>query len=370
MAKDYYKILGLKRTASEDEIKKVYRKLARKYHPDVNPGDASSEEKFKSISEAYHVLGDPEKRKQYDQFGSDVFSGNQQGGNPFAGFDFSQFERGGGSGGGSFRDFFSDIFSQSPQEESRVPRKGADTHHSIEISFLDASRGISTRLNLQGHENCQNCNGTGQSWGGKNEVCPVCHGAGEVTMTKGPLRFQQPCDRCRGSGNVNATPCQFCHGRGMVPKSSNITVKIPPGVDTGSRIRVAGKGAPGRHGGPPGDLFITVRVAPHSYFKRSGKNLLLDIPISISEALLGARILIPTLESKVKMTIPPGTSGNRVFRLTGKGFPDLKKGKPGDLMVTVHIESPGNIPEKAKDLIREFERINPHNPRERMFTFE
>jgi len=374
MQDDYYKTLGVKRDAKAAEIKKVYRRLARKYHPDVNPGNKTAEEKFKKISEAYHVLSDPDKRAKYDQFGSAFFQAGDprahQGRNPFQGFDFGGFTDGSHGEGGSFRDFFRDIFTQQSPGESTKPEKGADQSHSIEISFLDAATGLSTQLTLQGFETCQSCTGTGNEWGGNQQPCSSCNGTGHRSMSKGALNLSRPCETCRGTGRVNATPCKYCHGRGSVPKTSKFTVKIPPGVDTGSRIRLSGKGMPGKYGGPAGDLYIITKVQPHVYFKRAGNNVLLELPISISEAILGARVVIPTLDGKVKMTIPPGCDSNRTFRLQGKGFSDIKGGRPGDLLVTVQIVSPTNISEQAKTHIRDFARVVTHDPREGMFSSE
>jgi molecular chaperone DnaJ len=376
MADDFYDILGIKKTASAAEIRKAYRRLARKLHPDVNPGDKAAEEKFKKISEAYHVLSDPEKRAKYDQFGSGFFNGmhgrNAGAGNPFAGGNFGgfaedMFSRSGGQTG-SFKDFFQDIFGgSSTRQQPSAPERGADIHHSIELTFEDAARGINANLTIQGYQACDVCGGSGQVWKSAPQACPDCKGTGERTSRKGPLRFNQPCARCGGTGQLPASQCSHCNGRGAVPKNRKISVKIPPGVDTGSKVRLAGQGAPGRNGGTSGDLLITVKVRPHKIFQRSGKNLLLDIPISVSELILGARIQIPTLDGHVKMTIPPSPAVDKPFRLRGKGFPDLKGGSQGDLMVSVRVVPPKFVDEKGKTIIREFERAVPYNPREGMF---
>lgn len=373
MAKDYYEILGVKKKATQDEIRKAYKKLARKYHPDVNPNNKSAEEKFKEISQAYKVLSDPEKREKYDQMGPAFFNGAQGSTgyqeNPFADFDFRGFTDFGKQGGsGSFKDFFRDIFGGTTTTQvDETPQAGSDLHHSVEISFIDAAEGITVDLSIQGYDSCPSCNGTGRSLTGQPTTCQVCGGTGQQVISKGPLRFNQTCRRCKGRGVTEVAACSKCQGTGVVPKTKKISAKIPAGVDTGSKVRLAKLGQPGKNGGPPGDLFITVKVKPHPYFKRSGKNLLLDIPISVTEAVLGARILVPTLRGQVKMTIPPSTAGKRTFRLAGKGFPDLKGGKPGDLMITVHIIPPSHVPEKAKECIREFNRLVHHNPREGMF---
>ena len=376
MAKDFYEILGVKKNAKTDEIRKAYRKLARKYHPDVNPGNKTAETKFKEISEAYHVLSDAEKRKKYDQFGSAFFSKNSgpqySNGNPFDGFNFSGFSEdlnSGSRGGNSFRDLFEDIFSQaqkSKQQQSQ-PQKGRDIEHALELSYEDAAKGISAQLMIQGYDRCQECGGSGQDSSGQVRKCQACNGSGQQNVSKGPLRFTQVCRKCRGTGEESASPCKICHGKGSVPKSKKITAKIPAGVDTGSRIRLAGQGEPGTNKGPDGDLFITIKLRPHAYFKRSGKNLLLEIPISTTEAILGARILIPTLDGEIKMTIPPGTNGGKVFRIKGKGFPDLRNNNPGDLLVEVQIFPPKNLTDQAKNLIREFERLTEFSPRKDKF---
>ncbi len=373
MAKDYYKILGVKKSAEIGDIKKAYRRLARKFHPDVNPGDKVSEEKFKEISEAYQVLSDPEKRTQYDQYGSDFpfmsQGSSQRHADPFAGFDFSQFGQNTGTGpqGEAFKDFFEDVLGFSTKTTTN-PQQGEDTHYSIEISFQDAFHGMTADLTIQGFESCQSCSGTGHVRKSGSTTCPECQGRGQILIAKGPFHFEKVCHKCQGKGRIDTSVCHSCHGKGAVPKSSSISVKIPPGVDTGSRVRVPGKGAPGKNGAPPGDLFITVKVGPHPYFVRNGKNITLELPISISESVLGARIMIPTLDGQIKMTIPPSCNSNRIFRVQGKGFPDLKEGLPGDLMVKVYIVVPPHIKEQAKELIREFDRQNPFNPREGKFN--
>ncbi|MBN1880353.1 molecular chaperone DnaJ [bacterium] len=373
MKKDLYKILGVPKTADEAEIKKAYRKLARKHHPDVNPGDKSSEDRFKEISEAYAVLSDKQRRAQYDEMGENYFrqtntGNNSARGNPFEGIDFDFM---GGFGRkqqdpGSFRDFFRDIFGQR-EAAQQGPDPGQDVHYNLEIDFLDAYRGVTTELQLQTGMPCPKCGGSGDEPGSRRTTCPACNGSGQILTANGPFRMSQPCPKCGGTGIASTTKCAQCRGIGTVPSNQSIKVKIPVGVETGSKVRVAGKGSGGRRGGPPGDLIITVKVTEHHYFKRSGKNILLEIPISISEALLGARIQIPTPGGSVKMTIPPACNVDQVFRLAGKGFQDIRGGKPGDLMIKVRIVTPPQVRESAKDLIREFDRMNPYHPRKGMF---
>lgn len=374
MAQDLYKLLGVSRDASAAEIKKAFRKLARKYHPDVNPGDKKAEKRFKEISDAYQILSDKQKRAQYDQFGAGFFNSgrgaNPGGGNPFQGFDFESFGAGGGAGHGSFKDFFRDIFHQRGNQEQVTPRKGSDLTTSLKIPFLDAYKGVTTTVRLQTGSTCNSCHGKGVKPGSAPQTCPSCYGSGQSQAMSGPFRVSQPCATCQGTGQVPGQSCSSCGGSGVVPGNQKITVKIPPGVDTGSRVRVAGKGNPGTRGGPPGDLFISIQVMDHPLFIRNGKNIELEIPISVSEALLGARIQVPTPENSIKMTIPPACNVDKVYRIPNKGFPDLRGGKRGDMMVRVKIVAPDRIPEDAKDLIREFERVVPHNPREGLFDLD
>ncbi len=374
MAKDFYEILGIGRKASESEIRKAYRKLARKYHPDVNPGNAEAEKKFKEISEAYRILSDKEKRQKYDQFGPEFFS--QQQGTPnrehgYGGFDAGHFDfdffGNQGSGKAGFGDFFQDLFGRGQRKSRRqaayTPQKGRDIHYSMEISFLNAFEGLKTQLDFQGSETCEVCSGTGEIHTGNVYSCPDCGGSGQQTIADGPFHLKQKCKRCRGTGKVGTETCHVCKGKGTTPKTKKLTVKIPAGVDTGSRVRVSGQGEPGKNGGPPGDVFITVKVSPHSLFTRNGKNIEFDLPISIFEAVVGARILIPSMTGQLKLTIPPGTKSNKIFRIPEKGFPDLKGGKRGDLLVKVYIVPPERTDENSKDLIREFNRRNPQDLR-------
>ena len=338
--KDYYQILGVSRSASEEEIKKAYRRLARKYHPDVNPGDKEMEERFKEISEAYSVISDAEKRRQYDLGGSERFQGFSQGFDPFSayarsgagspgsqGFQGFRFDFGDLGGGGSgLGDIFQEVFSgksgSGPFRNRN--RQGEDLEYSLELGLEEAASGITTRINLA-----------------REASCPACLSSG-------------------GQGNK---PCPQCGGLGRVNQPENIQVRIPAGVNEGSRIRVPGKGNEGSSGGPPGDLFLLIRMRPHPSFERQGRDLHLEVPISLSEAIFGAKIEVPTVGGSVKMTIPPGTSSGQQFRLRGYGMPDTKKGSRGDQLVRVKIVLPSKLDEKSKELIREFERMNPYDPR-------
>ncbi len=365
MAKrDYYEVLGVPRKASEREIKRVYRKLARKYHPDVNPGDREAEAKFKEITEAYEVLSDPGKRRQYDQFGHQPFaSATAEGPGPGFGFDVGPFADFGQGASGGIGDIFSDIFGGRRPAATTAPQKGEDLHYAIDLDFEDAIRGLSTEIVLQKHVLCDVCQGSGAEPGSSPQSCPDCGGSGRRQVSRGILSMTSICSRCQGSGKVVLKPCRSCGGRGRVYRTERINVKIPPGVDTGSRVRVARKGEPGRSGGPPGDLYVTTRVHPHRFFERKGDNIYCTIPITITEAALGARVEVPTVDGRATMTIPPGTSGGRIFRLREKGVPHLKGGGRGDQYVTVQVVVPPNLDDRSQQILREFSRLNPVDPR-------
>lgn len=369
MAKrDYYEVLGVPRSASDREIKRAYRKLARKVHPDVNPGDTGAEAKFKEITEAYEVLSDPAKRRQYDQFGHQPFAA-AAGEGAGAGFDFGfgPFTGFTGRGFGDVGDIFSDILGGRPRT-STGPQKGEDLHYSIDVNFEDAVRGLSTEIALQKHVSCETCQGSGAAPGSPPQTCPDCGGSGRRQTSRGILSIASPCTRCEGSGKVIPHPCATCGGRGVVYRTERLKVRIPPGVDTGSRIRLAGKGEPGRHGGPPGDVYVTTRVHSHPFFERKGDNLYCTIPITITEAALGARVRVPTVDGTATMVIPPGTSSGRVFRLREKGVPHLKGSGQGDQYVTVKLVVPENVDDRSQQLLREFARLNPMDPRRDLGT--
>jgi molecular chaperone DnaJ len=365
MAKrDYYTVLGLNRGASESEVKRAYRKFARKFHPDVNPGDKTAEAKFKEVTEAYEVLSSPEKRQQYDQFGHDGpqrSAGGAQPGGGFDGFDFGRVDFGSG-GLGDLGDFFSGLFGGARGAQPDGPAKGEDIHYSLDIDFADAVRGVSTEIVVQKHSPCEACRGSGAKPGSALDVCPECGGSGRRTG-RGLRRTSDPCLRCRGNGKIGREACRSCGGRGTTFGTERIAVKIPGGVDTGSRIRLQGKGEPGQNGGPSGDLFIVTRVRPHPVLERKGDNLHIEIPITITEAALGARIEVPTIDGPTGMRVPPETSSGQVFRLRGKGIPHLKGGGQGDQLVTVKIVAPKNLDVRSQELLREFARLNPGDPR-------
>lgn len=366
MSRDYYEVLGVGRSASVADIKKAYRKLARKYHPDLNPGDKSAEAKFKEIQEANAVLSDPKKRSQYDQFG---FAGDRPPGGPsgpgpgtgFEGFDFSD------SGPASFRDFFETIFgggmggrqAHSPQPSGR----GADLIYTMKIGFEDAVRGVQTKIRLVREATCASCGGSGTAHGSRPRSCPACGGTGRKTVNRGVMRFAAPCAACQGSGSTRGEDCRDCSGRGTAQRSELINVRIPPGVDTGSKVRIPGKGNAAPGGGPPGDLYITLEVIPHAYFKRDGTTISLKLPITVAEATLGAKIEVPTLEGRSTIRIPPGTKSGQKFRLREAGASHPGGRARGDEVVEVAIVPPPFENQRVRELMKELQTIAPQSPR-------
>lgn len=386
--KDYYKILGVKKDAPAAEIKKAYRRLARKYHPDVNPGDKSSEDKFKEVQEAYDVLSDEKKRKVFDKFG--YYADNLDINSPFGtsagagtgGFDFSGFTWDASSSSSStssessssFRDIFSDLFGSGggasgtrPQAEPPrpLPKKGRDIEIPLALSFEESVTGLTTNLTVERSEQCSRCQGAGDM-GGPLVVCTTCNGSGQVQKTGGRLQFSQPCQDCEGTGR-RRQPCSLCKGKGVTPKKEQVKVRIPAGVDTGSRVRIAKKGHGGRLGAEPGDLFIVTNVGKHRYFTRKGNNIYVTVPITISEAALGAKIEVPTVGGKTVLKIPPGTQSGQKIRLREKGIPSIRdKNVRGDQFVEVKITLPRVISEETKELLRQFDKVNSENPRKIM----
>lgn len=352
--RDYYEVLGLKKGASDDEIKKAFRKMAMKYHPDKNPGDKTCEEKFKEVNEAYGILSDPEKKKMYNQFG-------HAGVDPNAGF--------GGAGGGFGQGFggFDDIFdifggmfggggrSGFGRQNPNAPRRGRDMQHSISITFEEAAFGCKKNLRITKNVECKTCNGSGAAPGSEKAVCPKCGGSGQIHTSQrtpfGSFDSVQPCDRCGGSGQIIEKPCPDCGGTGRVRKTVTISINIPPGVDNDSVIPLRGQGELGTNGGPAGDLYVVISVKPHKMFARRGKDLQLEIPISFEQAALGADITVPTLEEKVLYKIPAGTQPGTVFRLKGKGIISPKTGKKGDLYVKVNLEIPTKLNQKQREAV-------------------
>jgi molecular chaperone DnaJ len=385
MAKqDYYQVLGIKRDAKPEEIKKAYRRMARKYHPDVNPGDKSAEERFKLITEAHDVLSDEKKRKVYDRFGqySDNLAeaaargatpGAGAAGRTTAGFDFDGFDWGASttsstSGGSSFRDIFADLFGgssapkQQPEPPRPQPKRGADIEMPLALSFEEAITGLMTNIVVNRSEQCTRCNGAGDT-GGSLITCPTCKGSGQVQRAGGRLKFSQECPDCGGAGK-RRTPCSLCKGSGVLPKTESVKIRIPAGVDTGSRVRIAGKGEGGRMGAPPGDLFIITNVGRHKYFTRKGDNIYVTVPITVPEAALGANIEVPTVEGKTQLKIRPGTQSGTKIRLRERGVPSLRNPQlRGDQFVEVQITLPNVISEETKELLRRYAQMNTENPR-------
>ena len=400
--KDFYEILGVKKSASADDIRKAFRKLARKYHPDVNPGDKSAEEKFKTLSEANDVLSDPKKRKIYDQVGfySDnidpataeayaragsggAAGGGFPGGFPgagqpagqgvpfdFGGFDFSDLmdnargrKTGGGASGGGFRDIFSGIFGgqHGAGQAHEGPEPGTDLEYQVNVPFWTAIRGGVMRLNITRNDVCSQCRGQGSLESpGK---CPECNGTGQITQTGGRMKFNVQCPRCHGTGK-NLTTCPTCHGEGTVTKTEPLEVRIKPGTRDGQRIRIPGKGNAGSHGGTTGDLYAIMRIGDHPIFRRDGDDIYLTVPVSSTEAALGAKVEVPTIDGRALLKIPPGTQSGQKLRLREKGVPSAtKEGARGDEIVEITVTVPMPRDERTKELLRELAKLNPEDPR-------
>lgn len=352
--RDYYEVLGINKDASEDEIKKAFRKLAKQHHPDVNQGNKESEAKFKEINEAYEVLSDKDKKAKYDQFGH-------------AGVDPNGFGGGGGGGFGGFEGGFGDIFDMffngggggfGSSRAKNGPRKGADLKYEIEISFKEAAFGIKREINITRNETCTECKGSGAKTGSAVETCKKCGGTGEVRYAQntvfGRVVNVRPCEECNGEGKIIKEPCPTCLGRGNVRKNRKITIDIPAGVDNGSVMPLRGEGEPGEKGGAKGDLYIYIRVRPHNLFKRDGVNIFCEIPISFVQAAMGAEIFVTTLEEKEKFEIPDGTQTGTTFKLKGKGIPSLRSKVRGDLYFTVVVETPKKLNDKQKEALKHY----------------
>lgn len=371
---DYYELLGVARKATIKEIRQAYRKLARKYHPDLNPGDKSSEEKFKQIQEAYEVLSDAKKRQMYDQFGFHApgFPGGPPAGSRPGGedvhFDFGGFDFG-GSGGTSFRDLFSQFFrGANAAQTSQAAEPGSDLEYQIDISFSEAMRGTVKKLSITRLDVCGECHGTGAVNGGGQQVCPTCNGSGSVNQVSGRMRFQITCSRCGGTGRLR-TLCRACGGEGRVRRAETLDVRIPPGAQTGSRVRVAGRGNAGTLGGPPGDLYIITRVVPHPFFDRRGDDLYTRVPITVAEASLGAKVEVPTIDGRALVRIPPGTDSGKRFRLREKGAPSSRHpGQRGDQFVEVQVVVPRPEDERVRGLLRDLAKAAPEDPRRDLFA--
>ncbi|MBM3775496.1 MAG: molecular chaperone DnaJ [Acidobacteria bacterium] len=382
MAKqDYYEMLGVAKSANADDIRKAYRKLARKYHPDLNPGDKSAEERFKNIQEAYDVLSDTKKRQIYDQHGfysesafaggAGGFTGGRPGETPvdFGGFDFSDVfgpgARQESPRSGAFRDIFSQIFGGG-REQSPMPEKGTDLEYALNIDFWQAIRGTTARLSITRQDVCATCGGSGSA-GSAGAACPQCQGTGQVSQTAGAMRFNLSCPRCGGTGKLR-NACPTCHGDGRVARPETVEVRIPPGARNGSRLRVAGKGNAGTLGAHPGDLYITTRVEPHPFFQREGNDISIRLPITVTEAGLGAKIEVPTIDGRALLRVPPGTANGQKFRMREKGVFDARSSQRGDQIVEVVVQAPKARDERTKELLRELATLHPEDPRAEVWS--
>lgn len=346
MAKrDYYEILGVDKGADEKDIKKSYRRVAMKYHPDRNPDDPDAENKFKEATEAYDILMDRDKRQAYDQFGH-------------AGVDPSMSGGAGGFGGGNFSDIFGDVFGDifgGGRGGRGGPQRGADLRYTLDISLEDAVRGTTVEIRVPTLAACGTCNGSGAKKGSSPTTCGTCGGIGQVRMQQGFFQVQQTCPNCRGRGTIISDPCTACRGQGRKEKTKTLSVKVPPGVDTGDRIRLSGEGEAGPDGGPAGDLFVQMSVKSHPIFERDGKNLYCEVPITFVDAALGGELEVPTLDGRVKLKIPPETQTGKLFRLRGKGVHPVRGGGVGDLLCRAVVETPVNLNKTQKELLREFQ---------------
>ncbi len=346
--RDYYEILGVNREASEQELKKAYRRVAMKFHPDRNPDNKEAEEKFKEASEAYEVLSDSQKRAAYDQFGHAGVEG--------------QTGAGGAGGFGSFSDIFGDVFGDifGGGGGRGGPSRGSDLRYTLELTLEEAVRGTTVKIKVPTLVTCTTCDGSGAKPGTSPTTCQTCGGHGQVRMQQGFFSVQQTCPTCRGTGKIISDPCRQCGGQGRIEETKTLSVKVPPGVDTGDRIRLAGEGEGGTDGGPSGDLYVQVSVKEHEFFQRDGKNLYCEVPISIFEACLGGELEVPTLDGRVKLKVPTETQTGKLFRLRGKGVTPARGGSPGDLLCRVVVETPVNLDTKQKELLEQLRDITEH----------
>ena len=353
--RDYYEVLGVSRGASEDEIKKAYKKMARKYHPDLNPGDKTAEEKFKEVNEAYEVLSDADKKARYDQYGHAGVDPNFGAGGFGGGFDGS-FDF--GDLGDIFGSFFGGGFGGGRRTNPNAPQRGESIRMSIAISFEEAAFGCEKAVTVERYETCDTCHGNGCAPGTSPEVCPDCHGTGTGQGRRqtpmGVFATSSPCPKCGGKGRIIHQPCKDCRGSGMVRKKKTIQASIPAGIDNGQTISIRGQGNAGKNGGPAGDLLITITVRPHELFRREGTSVLCEAPITFTQAVLGAELEIPTIDGKVKYTLPEGTQSGTTFRLKGKGIPSINGRGRGDQYVTVYIETPKNLNKEQKEALKKF----------------
>jgi molecular chaperone DnaJ len=365
--RDYYEVLGINKDASDEEIKKAYRKLAMKHHPDRNPDNPKAEEHFKEAKEAYETLSDGQKRAAYDQYGHAAFeAGGMGGGSPFG-------AGGAGAGGFDFGDIFGDIFGGARGGNGRnSPHRGSDLRYNLEVTLEEAARGAQKQIRIPTMDECETCKGSGAKPGTSASTCQTCAGHGQVRMQQGFFSIQQTCPRCHGSGKQISSPCTACHGAGKVKQHKTLEIKIPAGIDTGMRLRHSGHGEAGSNGAPSGDLYVEIHIRPHNVFQREGDDLHCEMPISFATAALGGEIEIPTLDSKASIKIPAETQSGKIFRLRGKGIKGMRTGTFGDLNCHVVVETPSKLTDRQKELLHEFEQISQqdsarHSPRAQSF---
>jgi len=351
--RDYYEVLGVSRTSTSEEIKRAYRKLAVKHHPDKNPGDATAEDKFKELGEAYDVLMDENKRAAYDNYGHAAFAqggGGPRGAGGMGGADFSDiFNQFFGKGGSPFADFFG-----GGEERGEVRSRGSDLRYDLQITLEEAAFGCEKEIEINKLDSCKSCSGTGAEGSSRPSTCPTCHGRGQVISSRGFFQVSQTCPRCRGTGQIISNPCKACHGEGRREGTSRIKLKIPAGIEDGSRLRSSRNGEAGVRGGSPGDLYVVIHIKPHAVFEREEDNLYTEVPISFTTAALGGEVTVPTLEGKASVKIPAGTQGGTLFKLRGKGVPTLSSSQRGDLLVRVMVEVPSKLNAEQRQKLEEF----------------
>jgi molecular chaperone DnaJ len=353
--RDYYETLGVPKTASAEDIKKAYRKQAVKFHPDKNPGDKTAEERFKEVGEAYEALSDPQKRAAYDQYGHDAFDARRRAGRGGFHDPFEVFRE--AFGGGGVEDIFEQFFGGGMRRDPSAPDRGANLRYDLELEFEEAANGCTKEISLTKPEVCESCSGSGAEAGAQKKVCPLCGGRGQVVTARGIFSVAQTCPRCGGAGRTVDKPCRKCQGAGRTDRTSRKTIRIPAGVDTGTKLRSSGDGEAGLRGGPPGDLFVVLHVKPHPLFQRDGDDLLYELPISFVQAALGTELDVPSLNSKVLLRVPPGTQAGQVFRIKGKGVKNAQGYGWGDLHVRIAVEVPAHLNAAQRAKLQEFAEL-------------
>ncbi len=354
--RDYYEILGVPKGTNAEELKKAYRQLALKYHPDRNPDDKAAEEKFKELGEAYDVLGDTDKRAAYDRYGHAAFSAGAGAGRAGTHDPFDIFREvfGGGGGGGGAGGIFEEFFGGGRGQARSGKARGSDLRYDLEISLEEAAQGVEKQVELERAVGCESCNSTGAAKGGSAKSCPTCGGVGQVIASRGFFQVQQACPDCSGTGQIISNPCSDCRGQGRAEKSTRIKLRIPAGIGEGSRLRSSGNGDTGFRGGPAGDLYVVIHIRKHEVFEREENDLFCEIPVGYAKATLGGELMVPTLEGKASLKVPAGTQSGTVFRLRGKGMPVLNRGIKGDLLVTIQVEIPTNLNAEQKEKLKAF----------------